>query len=80
MCQPSLLSPAQLIETLLRSAPPAYRSQVLHRARYANRTLLDQLQVEKLHQTESGWADHWQQRFERTTQTLAEIERALATC
>lgn len=75
-----LLTPAQLIDNLLANAPLRQRTQVLGLAKTANQRMLQQLQDEQLMSEENGWADDWKNRHARTTETLAEIERALATC
>jgi hypothetical protein len=75
-----LLSPTELINNLLASAPLLQRQSVLTRAKQANEQMLKQLADERLQVEESGWLDHWQTRHTRTTETLAAIEQALATC
>jgi len=75
-----LLTPTQLIDHLLVAAPVHQWAQVLGLAQQANQRLLQQLNDERLQSEEQGWADHWHSRHERTTQTLAAIQQALATC
>jgi uncharacterized membrane protein YccC len=77
---PQLMTPAQLINNLLANADARQRAQVLGLAKTANQRMLKQLQDEQLMSEENGWADDWTNRFNRTSETLAEIERALATC
>jgi hypothetical protein len=76
----TLFSPAQLIKNLLDNSPMQFRAAVLERARDANQRQLKQLEDERLQASEKGWEDYWKERHTRTTETLAEIERALATC
>lgn len=75
-----LLSPQQLIDHVLDSVPTSERWAVLTRAKQTNEQLLQQLADERLAAEEHGWADHWQTRHTRTTDTLAIITQALATC
>ena len=75
-----VLTPAQLIENLILNTPLRRRSQVLNDAKTANQQMLRQLDDERLLSEEDGWADHWRTRYTRTTDTLAVIEQALATC
>lgn len=76
----TLLSPAQLIANLLQHASLSQRVAVLCRAKEANEKMLAKLTDFRLACIEQGWDDYWQAKHERTTETLAEIERALATC
>ena len=75
-----LLTPAQLIDHLVATAPVSQRAQVLGLAQAANQQMLRQLEAERLKSEEIGWADHWRTRYTRTTDTLAAIKQALATC
>ena len=77
---PTLLTPAQLIQNLLENSTPQLRTQVLERAKTANELHLFRLEEEHMAASERGWEDHWKERYTRTTDTLAEIKRALATC
>ena len=76
----SLLTPAQLIQNLLGNSPADHRATVLRLALWANERQLARLDDEHLQATEKGWEDYWQERHTRTTETLAEIKQALATC
>lgn len=76
----ALLTPAQLIDNLLKNASYSLRVDVLCRAKEANEKRLKMLTEFRLACMEQGWDDYWVQKHERTTETLAEIERALATC
>lgn len=78
MCQ--LLTPTQLIEKLLKNASYSLRVDVLCRAKQANEKRLKLLADMRLACIEQGWEDYWKEKHERTSETLAEIERALATC
>jgi hypothetical protein len=74
------LAPAQLIASILQRAERSQHAELLQRAQVANQRMLQALEDERLHQEETGWLDHWNSRYQRTTETLAEIQRALATC
>ena len=75
-----LLSPAQLIQLLLSGASYSLRHRVLVRALEANQRILQQLADYRLASIERGQEAAWQEKQARTQETLAEIERALATC
>jgi len=75
-----VLSPTQLIAHLLANAPAKLRRDVLLEAKAANQRILQHLNDEQLLSEEQGWADYWRSRHTRTTDTLAAIEQALATC
>ncbi|WP_151087356.1 hypothetical protein [Hymenobacter baengnokdamensis] len=76
----TLLSPPQLIEALLRDCPAHSRRATLEMAQEANQRILKQLDEQRLPAIEQGWDDNWHERHTRTTETLAHIEQALATC
>ncbi len=78
MCQ--FTPPAQLINNLLKHASLSQRMALLLRAREANAKQLEQLTAFRLACIEHGWDDYWVLNHERTTETLAAIEQALATC
>jgi hypothetical protein len=75
-----LLTPAQLIDKLLKNATLSQRIDVLCRAKVANEKRIKMLTEFRLACIEEGWDDWWQDKHERACETLAEIERALATC
>jgi hypothetical protein len=75
-----LLSPAQLIDTLLKNASYSQRMQLLCRAKAAREKELKLLADMRLATVEQGWDDYWKEQHIRTSETLAAIERALATC
>jgi hypothetical protein len=74
------LSPAQLIDNLLKNASYSLRVQLLCRAKEANERQLKLLAEMRLAAVEQGWEDYLKERHIRTSETLAAIERALATC
>lgn len=74
------LSTAQLIVHVLRHASPSQRLALLVRAKEATEKQLTMLRAFRLACIEQGWEDYWRERHERTTDTLAAIEQALATC
>lgn len=73
-------NPAQLINALLANASYSLRLRVLCQAKEANEKQLKLLADMRLATVEQGWEDYWKERHIRTTQTLAAIEQALATC
>jgi hypothetical protein len=75
-----LLSPAQLIDNLLKNASYSLRVQVLCRAKAAREKELKLLADMRLATIEAGWEDYWKEQHIRTSEALAAIERALATC
>lgn len=77
---PYFFSPAQLIENLLKNAEPEHRDWLLRRAHQANKQRLVRQTTERLALEEAGWGDYWQFCHRHTTETLAAIEQALATC
>lgn len=78
MCQH--IPPAQLIDRLLKEASLSQRIALLVRAKQANEKQLQQLTAFRLACIEHGWDDYWVLLHERTTENLAAIEQALATC
>lgn len=74
------LSPAQLINNLLGNASYSLRVRVLCQAKEANEKQLRLLADMRLAAVEQGWEDYLKERHVRTVETLAAIERALATC
>jgi hypothetical protein len=77
---PALLTPAQLIDAVLKGAPAHQRGAVLRLALLHNQERLKRLETTRLAYVEQGRDDEWQAQQTRTTETLAEIERVLATC
>jgi hypothetical protein len=75
-----LIPPAQLINNLLKNASLSQRIALLMRAKEANEKQLQQLTAFRLACLEHGWDDNWVLNHERTAETLAAIEQALATC
>lgn len=78
MCQS--IPPTQLIHNLLKNASLSQRIALLLRAKQANEKQLQQLTAFRLACIEHGWDDYWVMNHERTAETLAAIEQALATC
>ncbi len=76
----SPLPTAQLIQHVLRHASPSQRIALLLRAQEALAKQLRLLADFRLACVEQGWEDSWRERHERTTENLAAIEQALATC
>ena len=76
----SQLSPAQLLDKVLQDAPASQRQALLVRARQASQQRLALLEATRLGYVEQNREDEWQQQHSRITDTLAAIERVLATC
>jgi hypothetical protein len=76
----SPLTTVQLIQHVLRHASPSQRLALLMRAKEALTKHLRLLADFRLACSEQGWEDYWRERHVRTTENLAAIEQALATC